>query len=68
MTGLMERVRMIFDTDERIRRAVKIRAARTGATPSDVINEAIEKHLSDEIEEAEESIRKHGPKPKKRPD
>lgn len=51
-----ERPRMIFDCSEQVRRAVRIRAAKTGKTPSDIINEALAVHLPREMQEAAESL------------
>jgi len=62
-----ERPRMIFDCTEQVRRAVRIRAAKTGKTPSDVINAALASFLPREMEEAAESLETgEAPPPAKR--
>lgn len=58
MSALMaERIRLIVDTEERLRRAVRIAAARRGISPSDVLNSLIEDHLPNEVAEAEKAIK-----------
>ncbi len=59
-----ERVRMIFDTDEVVRRAVKIRAAAKGIKTSDVINLALKAFLPSELKQACKEVQDE-PKPKK---
>lgn len=57
MSAVMaERIRLIVDTEERFRRAVRIAAARRGISPSDVMNELIETHLADDVAEAQKAI------------
>lgn len=56
MTTVMARTRLIIDTDERLRRAVRIAAARAGKKPSDIVNELIAEHLADELAAADEAI------------
>jgi hypothetical protein len=50
------RVRVWFDTEEKYRRAVNIRAARTGKDPKEVFVEMVESFLSKELQEAIEAI------------
>jgi hypothetical protein len=45
------RVRMIFDTEEVIRKAVGLRALKDDADLQDIINAALRAYLGDEIEE-----------------
>ncbi len=67
MTETMERTRMIFDTDEVHRRAVKLYAARHGISTSEVVNRAIAELCDRELEEARETAAKEAKK-KPRPD
>ena len=56
MPALMaERIRLIVDTDDLIRRAVRLRALKRGSdvTVSDVVNEALRKEFAEEIAEVE---------------
>ena len=55
------RIRIIFDTEEEIRLAVRLAATKAGSTPSDVINAVLRKALSGEIQDA----RKYLPKKKR---
>lgn len=68
MTAVMaERIRLIIDTDERLRRAVRIAAARQGKKPSDVVNDLIRDHLADDLAAADDAIAdEEGAKPKKK--
>lgn len=54
----VERIRLIVDTTELLRRAVKLRAAKEGLTNSEVINRLIREYLAEELEEVEKSLRK----------
>jgi hypothetical protein len=54
MTALMaERIRMIVDTDEMMRRAVQLRRLKmpTGTTVSDVVNHILREALAEELAE-----------------
>lgn len=68
MLGVMsKRPRMMFDCTEAMRRAVNIRAAKFGMSPSEVIVAALVAFLDPkEIKEAEEAIRQSGPPSSKR--
>lgn len=69
MLDTMERIRMIFDTEERYRRAIKLYAARHGKTASDVIHEAVDALCAKELIEADELLENappEKPKPKRR--
>jgi plasmid stability protein len=55
---MAERTRLIIDTEEPLRRAVRIRAAKKGQSPSDVINDLIREHLPAEVAEAKREIAK----------
>lgn len=53
---MAERIRLIIDTDEVTRRAVRIRAARKGKTPSELLTELVREHYAREVKEAEQEI------------
>lgn len=55
-TFMAERIRLIVDTEERLRRAVRMAAARRGLSPSDIVNELIVSHLKDDVADAEKAI------------
>lgn len=57
MADKTERPRMIFDCPEFLRRAIKLRAVRTGLGPSDVIVKILSDELVKEIEDALESLK-----------
>lgn len=59
-----DRIKFFFDTEERIRRAVKLRAVKSGLSTSEVINRAIEASIPAEVKEAETSLLS-GEQPKK---
>jgi hypothetical protein len=66
-----ERTRLIIDTEEVIRRAVRLRALKTGEDNSEVVNAILREALADEIEEVSKypqvkGGKKPGRKPKKR--
>lgn len=61
-----ERPRMIFDCSERLRRAIKIKAAKEGIGTSELIASLVEQHLAIELQQAEESLKEQQPKPKKK--
>ena len=68
---MAERIRLIVDTEERLRRAVRIAAARRGVSPSDIMNELIETHLPNDVAEAVKALAAENddspaPKPKKK--
>ncbi len=52
-----DRPRMIFDTTEEHRRAVQIRAAAKGKTPSEVLNELIAASFRVEIAQAKRAMK-----------
>lgn len=57
MSVLMaERIRMIIDTEEHIRLAVKLAATKAGKSASDLVNEILAKALKDEIRDAQKYI------------
>jgi ribosomal protein S7 len=64
-----DRIRLVVDTEEVIRRAVRLRALRTGKDNSDVVNDVLREALADEITEASKfphaTGKKRGRKPKK---
>lgn len=50
MTASMaQRIRLIIDTEEVLRRAVQIRAATNGTSPSEEMNDLIRDHFKKEI-------------------
>jgi plasmid stability protein len=51
-----QRPRLIFDCPERLRRAIKIRAAKAGLGTSEAIVRILEAALSKELREADESL------------
>jgi hypothetical protein len=58
MTATMaSRIRLIIDTEEELRRAVQIRAAVTGVSPSEVMNDLIREHFRAEISQARRAIK-----------
>jgi hypothetical protein len=60
MLGLMaaKRIRLIIDTTEEIRLGVRLAAMRGDKSPSQVINEILEKHLAEEITDAKKYTHK----------
>lgn len=66
MSTTPPRPRMIFDCPERMRRAIKIRAAKTGISPSDVVVRILEASLANELREADENIANETEPPKSR--
>ena len=57
-----DRVRLIIDTDEEVRLAVRLAATRQGVSISDAVNEILRKALGKEIEDA----KKYTPKPQRK--
>lgn len=52
-----KRLRVSFDAEEEsLRRAVHIKAAMSGKTHNDVLNELIREHLAAEVEMAKQAI------------
>lgn len=51
-----ERPRVIFDTQERYRRAIKLYAAKHGISTSEVINKALDAFVAKELVEADEAL------------
>lgn len=55
------RSRMIFETDEVVKRAIRVRAALDGVHPSAVINEGMRRFLAREIDQLrDEPLREDG--------
>lgn len=53
MTGLMaERIRLIIDTDEDLRLAVKLAAMKSRKSASELINDILRKALASELRDA----------------
>jgi hypothetical protein len=61
--GMAIRIRLIIDTEEELRRAVQIRAAATGKSPSEVLNELIQEQFRKEIAQARQAMRAEGNSP-----
>jgi hypothetical protein len=53
---MSERIRLIIDTDDRLRRAVRMAAARLGFTPSQFVNKLLEQHLVEELADVDAAI------------
>lgn len=65
LTFMPERTRMIFDCDERMRRAVRIAASEMGKTISEVIADALEQFIPEQLTRAEHVIEQFGDDPPK---
>jgi hypothetical protein len=63
MNALMtERIRIIIDTEEDVRLAVRLAATKAGVGVSELINDILRRELADEIKDARKYV------PKKKPD
>ena len=49
---MAERIRLIIDTDEVNRLAVRLAAVKAGKSPSEIVNGLIRQHLAAEIRDA----------------
>ena len=58
-----ERDRMVFETTEVVKRAVRLRAAVEGVKPADVVNAGLRLYLAREIASAQERMESAGGKP-----
>ena len=56
-----ERDRMVFETSEVMKRAIRMRAALEGVKPADVVNAALAAYLDKEIALAQERLKEGGP-------
>jgi hypothetical protein len=56
-----DRDRMVFETSELMKRAIRIRAALEGVKPADVVNAALAAYLDKEIALAQERLKEGGP-------
>ena len=56
MTDHRERDRMVFETTEVVKRAVRLRAAVDGVKPADVVNAGLRLYLAREIASARERM------------
>ncbi len=63
-TLMTTRIRLIIDTEEEIRLAVRLAATKADVSPSELINSLLKKHLAVEIEDAKRYL----PKKKKEKD
>jgi hypothetical protein len=59
--NMTERIRILFDTDEEIRLAVRLAATKADMSVSDLLNQMIRRELADEIKDAKKYL------PKKKP-
>lgn len=59
---MTERIRLIIDTDEDVRLAVKLAASKADLSVSDLINKVLRERFAEEIRDARKYI------PKKKPD
>jgi len=66
MEGEPKRLSIIFDADEVLRRAIKMRAAERGRTASEAIADILRTELAEEIEKARRSLAAEQPPPKTR--
>jgi hypothetical protein len=57
------RDRMVFDTSEVVKRAIRIRAGMDGVKPADVINAALAAYLDKEIALVKERLKEAGQLP-----
>jgi hypothetical protein len=64
MNALMARIRLIIDTDEEVRLAVKLAATKGDMSTSELVNNILRKALAGEIQDA----RKYLPRKKKEDD
>jgi hypothetical protein len=58
MLDTMERIRLIIDTTEELRLAVKLAAIRAGKGTSELVNEILTKALKDELKDAAKYARR----------
>jgi hypothetical protein len=63
MADNRERDRMVFETTEVMKRAVRLRAAADGVRPADVVNAGLRLYLAREIASARERIESDRGKP-----
>ena len=63
MADHRERDRMVFETTEVMKRAVRLRAAAEGVKPADVVNAGLRLYLAREIANAREHIESEQGKP-----
>ena len=56
-----ERSRMVFETDELTKRAIRVRAGLDGVSPADVINEALRAYLAQEIADVRSRLEASAP-------
>lgn len=59
-----ERHRMVFECQEDVKRAIRVRAALEGISPADVINAALQAYLGNEIAQANKMMQQAEPAPK----
>jgi hypothetical protein len=63
MADPRDRDRMVFETSEVVKRAIRMRAGMDGCKPADVINAALKSYLDKEIELVEQRLKEAGQLP-----
>lgn len=58
---MAERIRVIIDTDEEIRLAIRLAATKADVTTSELVNSILRKALASEIEDARKYLPSHKP-------
>lgn len=61
---MAERIRLIIDTDEDVRLAVKLAATKAGLTTSELVTKLLREKLAEEIRDAKKYLPKKKPEPK----
>jgi hypothetical protein len=59
---MADRIRLIIDTDEEVRLAIRLAATKANMSTSELVNSVLRKALASEIEDA----KKYTPKPRKK--
>ena len=60
--AMTERIRLIIDTEEEIRLAVRLAATKADISPSQLVNALLRKSLAAEIEDAKKYLPRKGKK------
>ncbi len=63
MADPRDRDRMVFETSETVKRAIRMRAGMDGCKPADVINAALAAYLDKEIDLVEQRLKEAGQSP-----
>ena len=56
MPVMAERIRITFDAPERVRRALNIRAARTGISVGQIVEQLVEELMAEDLALADEAL------------